>query len=176
MKFPESALAHELLDGLVGIEIGGAAHNGFVLDTWNVDQLAPGHPEIERYDAEQLRMGGEVMPIDVVSLGHRLPFRTLCEHLGFRVTDVEDPDTKIGNGFTIVIDLQAVGYLDSASIGCLMDVHRLLQEKGGALRLSGLQPRVETMISMTGVHKIVPLHRDEQEALDGFDASGEPER
>jgi len=37
-----------------------------------------------------------------------------------------------------------------------MDVHRLLQEKGGALRLSGLQPRVETMISMTGVHKIVP--------------------
>jgi anti-anti-sigma factor len=72
----------------------------------------------------------------------------------------------------VVIDLAAVSYLDSASIGCLMDVHRLLQEKGGALRLSGLQPRVETMISMTGVHKIVPLHRDEDEALAGFSASG----
>ena len=36
---------------------------------------------------------------------------------------------------------------------------------GGAVRLSGLQPRVETMISMTGVHKIVPLHRAEEEAL-----------
>ena len=81
-----------------------------------------------------------------------------------------------GGARQIVIDLQAVGYLDSASIGCLMDVHRLLQEKGGALRLSGLQPRVETMISMTGVHKIVPLHRDEEEALDSFGASGEPER
>ena len=68
----------------------------------------------------------------------------------------------------VVIDLAAVGYLDSASIGCLMDIHRLLQEKGGALRLSGLQSRVETMISMTGVHKIVPLHRDEEEALAGF--------
>jgi anti-anti-sigma regulatory factor len=45
---------------------------------------------------------------------------------------------------------------------------RLLQEKGGALRLSGLQPRVETMISMTGVHKIVPLHRAEEEALAAF--------
>ena len=32
----------------------------------------------------------------------------------------------------VVIDLAAVSYLDSASIGCLMDVHRLLQEKGGA--------------------------------------------
>ena len=68
----------------------------------------------------------------------------------------------------VVIDLGAVTYLDSASIGCLMDVHRLLQEKGGALRLSGLQPRVETMISMTGVHKIVPLHREEEDALAEF--------
>ena len=68
----------------------------------------------------------------------------------------------------VVIDLSAVAYLDSASIGCLMDVHRLLQEKGGALRLSGLQPRVETMISMTGVHKIVPLHREEAQALAEF--------
>jgi anti-sigma B factor antagonist len=70
----------------------------------------------------------------------------------------------------VVVDLQDVGYLDSASIGCLMDIHRLLQEKEGALRLAGLQPRVETMISMTGVHKIVPLHRDEEEALAGFRA------
>ena len=68
----------------------------------------------------------------------------------------------------LVIDLGAVSYLDSASIGCLMDVHRLLQEKGGTLRLAGLQPRVETMISMTGVHKIVPLHRDEEGALAAF--------
>jgi anti-anti-sigma factor len=72
----------------------------------------------------------------------------------------------------LLIDLGSVSYLDSASIGCLMDIHRLLQEKGGALRLSGLQPRVETMISMTGVHKIVPLHRDEEDALAGFSTPG----
>ncbi len=59
-------------------------------------------------------------------------------------------------------------YIDSASIGCLMDIYRLLQEKGGALRLSGVQPRVETMISMTGVHKIIDLHREEEAALAGL--------
>jgi anti-anti-sigma factor len=75
-----------------------------------------------------------------------------------------------GGARQVLIDLGAVSYLDSASIGCLMDVHRLLQEKGGSLRLSGLQPRVETMISMTGVHKIVPLHRDEGDALAAFGA------
>jgi anti-sigma B factor antagonist len=77
-----------------------------------------------------------------------------------------------GGARKVVIDLSSVSYLDSASIGCLMDVHRLLQEKGGALRLSGLQPRVETMISMTGVHKIVPLHREEEDALAGFGVRG----
>jgi len=68
----------------------------------------------------------------------------------------------------LVIDLAPVSYIDSASIGCLMDIHRLLQEKGGVVRLSGLQPRVETMISMTGVHKIVEVHREEAAALSAF--------
>ena len=73
-----------------------------------------------------------------------------------------------GGARKVLIDLQAVTYIDSASIGCLMDIHRLLQEKSGVLKLSGLQPRVETMISMTGVHKIVQIHRDEQDALAEF--------
>jgi len=71
----------------------------------------------------------------------------------------------------LVLDLSAVGYVDSASIGCLMDIHRLLHDKGGVLTLSGLQPRVETMISMTGVHKIIALHRDEDAAVASFGAS-----
>jgi anti-sigma B factor antagonist len=92
----------------------------------------------------------------------RLTYPVLASFFAEVKQKVEDGARKV------VIDLSAVSYLDSATIGCLMDVHRLLQDKGGALRLSGLQPRVETMISMTGVHKIVPLHREEQDALAGF--------
>ena len=72
----------------------------------------------------------------------------------------------------VVIDLAAVSYIDSASIGCLMDIHRLLQDKGGTLRLCAPQPRVETMISMTGVHKIIGLHREEKDALTAFGEGG----
>jgi anti-anti-sigma factor len=68
----------------------------------------------------------------------------------------------------LVIDLEAVTYIDSAAIGCLMDIRRLLEDRGGAVKLSGLQPRVETMLSMTGVHKIVDVHREEAEALAAF--------
>jgi anti-anti-sigma factor len=73
-----------------------------------------------------------------------------------------------GGARKLLIDLQAVSYIDSASIGCLMDIHRLLQEKDGAVKLAGLQPRVETMISMTGVHKIIEIHREEAAALAAF--------
>ena len=75
----------------------------------------------------------------------------------------------------MIIDLQAVSYIDSASIGCLMDIHRLLQEKKSALRLSGLQPRVETMISMTGLHKIIALYRDEADAIAAAGGGGQDE-
>ena len=75
-----------------------------------------------------------------------------------------------GGARKVVIDLQSVSYIDSASIGCLMDIHRLLQDKTGAVKLAGLQPRVETMISMTGVHKIIDIHREEEDALLAFGA------
>jgi anti-anti-sigma factor len=73
----------------------------------------------------------------------------------------------------LVIDLQPVTYIDSASIGCLMDIRRLLHEKGGVLRLSGLQPRVETMVSMTGVNRIIEVHREEAAAVAAFSRKGQ---
>lgn len=72
----------------------------------------------------------------------------------------------------LVLDLQAVSYVDSATIGCLLDIHRLLLDQSGALKLAALQPRVETMLSMTGVHKIIALYRSEEDALAAFDAGG----
>ena len=68
----------------------------------------------------------------------------------------------------LVIDLEVVAYIDSASIGCLMDIHRLFRQQDGALELTGLQPRVETLLSMTGVLRIIDVHRKASEALAGF--------
>jgi anti-anti-sigma factor len=73
-----------------------------------------------------------------------------------------------GGARRLLLDMRAVTYVDSASIGCLMDVHRLLQEHSGTLKLCGLQPRVETMISMTGVLKIIEAHPGEGDALAAF--------
>jgi glycosyltransferase involved in cell wall biosynthesis len=69
MKFKESALAHQLLDGLAGIEIGGSAHNSFGLKTRNVDFTA----ELTPFKQEERKLCGESLPVDIVSPGDRLP-------------------------------------------------------------------------------------------------------
>jgi hypothetical protein len=70
MKFKESALAHKLLDGLEGIEIGGSAHNSFGLKTRNVDYTS----ELTCFKQEEIKLCGEALPVDIVSPGDQLPF------------------------------------------------------------------------------------------------------
>ncbi len=71
MKFPESKLAHQYLDGLSGIEIGGAAHNSFGLNTINVDRLGDMDTHFKQYEINEC---GEALKVDVVAEGNSLPF------------------------------------------------------------------------------------------------------
>jgi hypothetical protein len=63
-----SKLADRYLSGLRGIEIGGAAHNTFFLDTINVDLNAS-----PSTTADQLRHAGRTMPIDLLAPAGELP-------------------------------------------------------------------------------------------------------
>ena len=68
----------------------------------------------------------------------------------------------------ILIDLSPVTYVDSATIGCLMDLYRQVHNAGGHLKLSGVQKRVETMLTMTGAQNFIEIHADVPGALKSF--------
>jgi anti-anti-sigma factor len=68
----------------------------------------------------------------------------------------------------ILIDLSPVTYVDSATIGCFMDLYRQVTSAGGQLKLSGVQKRVETMLTMTGAHNFIDIHSDEPSARASF--------
>ncbi len=68
----------------------------------------------------------------------------------------------------VLVDLSSVGYVDSATIGCLMDLYRQMSATGGAFKLSGVQRRVETMLTMTGAQNFIDVHQDEGVALKSF--------
>ena len=77
----------------------------------------------------------------------------------------------IGSGeHRVLIDLSDVTYVDSATIGCLMDLYRQATAAGGALKLAGVQKRVETMLTMTGAQNFLEIHADEPSAIKSFGA------
>jgi len=68
----------------------------------------------------------------------------------------------------VVIDLSPVVYVDSATIGCFMDLYRQMSAAGGTLKLAGVQRRVETMLTMTGAQNFIDVHADEASAIASF--------
>jgi anti-sigma B factor antagonist len=68
----------------------------------------------------------------------------------------------------ILVDLTPVNYVDSATIGCLMDLYRQASAAGGAFKLAGVQKRVETMLAMTGAQNFLEVHPDQASALASF--------
>ena len=65
----------------------------------------------------------------------------------------------------VVFDLSPVNYLDSAAIGCLMDLYRRASANQGRIALSGVMERVERMLRMTGAHEFIPIHGSTEEAI-----------
>ena len=77
----------------------------------------------------------------------------------------------IGSGEkNLLVDLSTVTYVDSATIGCLMDLYRQATAAGGSLKLTGVQKRVETMLTMTGAQNFIEVHPDEPSAVKSFGA------
>ena len=68
----------------------------------------------------------------------------------------------------VVINMSQVSYVDSASIGCLMDLYRQSTQAGGSLKLAGVQNRVDTMLTLTGTQNFIEMYADEAAAVSSF--------
>lgn len=71
MKFPQSALAHRLLDGKHGVEIGPSAHNPFGLHSIFVGKDTGGTV----YEHEEKELCGEVAKLHLICEANDLPFK-----------------------------------------------------------------------------------------------------
>jgi anti-anti-sigma factor len=68
----------------------------------------------------------------------------------------------------VVIDLSKVEYLDSAAVGCLMDLYRQATAAGASLKLAGVQRRVETMLTLVGANQFMEIYADAAAAVKSF--------
>lgn len=66
----------------------------------------------------------------------------------------------------LILNLSRVSYLDSAALGCLMDISRSLDARGGAVALVGMQERVAALIGMVGLTHRMGVFDLENEAIE----------
>ena len=68
----------------------------------------------------------------------------------------------------LVVDLQAVRFVDSSGLGALVSGFKNASSRNGSLKLTGLQLQVKSMFELTRLHRVFEIFNDIDEALGSF--------
>jgi anti-anti-sigma factor len=66
-------------------------------------------------------------------------------------------EAENSNEHLVAIDLRPATYIDSSAITIMLNFHRRCIEFGGNLILFGLNPDIESILSIVGIDKIIPI-------------------
>jgi len=73
--------------------------------------------------------------------------------------------TSAGNT-NVLLNFAAVKYLDSSGVGELLSLSDALSRAEGSLKLANLSPKVEEVLTLSGVLPIFDIYDDETAALE----------
>ncbi|MBN2035921.1 MAG: STAS domain-containing protein [Chitinispirillaceae bacterium] len=68
----------------------------------------------------------------------------------------------------IVLDFTELTFYDSLSVSVLLDMHKLLKETGGQMRICGLNYIIEDLFNTLNINAIIPIFPTREEALAGW--------
>jgi anti-sigma B factor antagonist len=78
-------------------------------------------------------------------------------------------DLVAAGSYHLVVDLEAVEFLDSTGLGVLVGGLKRVRAHDGSLRLVCTQERILKIFRITGLTKVFPIHQSAQEAVDAPD-------
>ena len=59
----------------------------------------------------------------------------------------------------LVLDLENLTFMDSSGIGVLLGRLRALQARGGAMSVMNMQPQVERLFRLSGLHRVIGIEK-----------------
>lgn len=68
----------------------------------------------------------------------------------------------------IILDLTSLNFMDSSGIGLIMGRYKNVSDNGGKLYLINVSQRVEKILKMSGILKIVQLHNSLNDIPENF--------
>ncbi|QFG25874.1 STAS domain-containing protein [Actinomadura sp. WMMB 499] len=82
----------------------------------------------------------------------------------------------VGHGYPhVVLEMSGVPFCDSSGLNALIRLYRRLHAEHGSLTLAAVPGRLERLLSMTGIDRLIPARADVPEALEVVrEATGPP--
>jgi anti-sigma B factor antagonist len=74
-------------------------------------------------------------------------------------------DLVNGGATRLVLDLEAVDFLDSTGLGTIVSLLKRVRTHGGDLRLVCTEARIRRLFEITGLERAVPLHASLDDAI-----------
>jgi anti-sigma B factor antagonist len=68
----------------------------------------------------------------------------------------------------IVLNLSKLSYINSSGLGILINLLKTSQNKGGDIKLAGLQGELRELFSITSLDQIFSIYPTEEEAIKAF--------
>ncbi len=68
----------------------------------------------------------------------------------------------------LLVDLSAVGFLDSSGLGALVRALTNSQKEGGQTKLLNAGPQIRKLLQMTKLDSVFEIHEDMEAALSSF--------
>jgi len=65
----------------------------------------------------------------------------------------------------VILNLQDVGFMDSAGLGAVISVYRKVKLDGGEFRVYGLSPEVSALFDLVRMQRLFDIHKDKESAL-----------
>jgi stage II sporulation protein AA (anti-sigma F factor antagonist) len=65
----------------------------------------------------------------------------------------------------IIFDLGGLSFMDSSGIGIIIGRYKYFEKIGGKTIISNLNPRIERIITISGLRKIITIYKTTKEAL-----------
>ena len=65
----------------------------------------------------------------------------------------------------LVVDVNAVGFIDSSGLGALVRTRRMAQEQGGELALVGASAQMDELLALTKLDELFTLHESLAQAV-----------
>ena len=104
--------------------------------------------------------------VAVIDLSGRITLGEASGRLRDAIKDLVANDSK-----DILLNLAEVSYMDSSGLGELVGAFATVSNRGGKLKLLGLQPRVFELMHITKLYSVFEIFPDEEPAIRSFRSS-----